>query len=181
VNDWLGENVNGKGKTIEMQVPVSVGARRAKDGTYLVVVTVLTGTAFKGKAKGGEAKAGEAKGGGTPGGGTPGQFPGFGGKKGGLGGPKLTILGDEWSLDLIVGGKNPNEYLRNQFELPGVSVADAEKLVDMVEATVKGKIQEVRLVNAVTLQVVVGDVLVDGKNMAQRKPESGPFGIGAPK
>jgi hypothetical protein len=33
VNDWLSENVTGKAKTIEMLMPVRVGAKRAKDGT----------------------------------------------------------------------------------------------------------------------------------------------------
>jgi hypothetical protein len=41
VNDWLQENVNGKGKTIEVQVEVKqVKPYRAKDGTYSVDLTL---------------------------------------------------------------------------------------------------------------------------------------------
>jgi hypothetical protein len=41
VNDWLAENVNGKGKIIEMRLEVGpAGVDRSKDGTYLVGLRV---------------------------------------------------------------------------------------------------------------------------------------------
>jgi hypothetical protein len=87
-----------------LQVPVGVLANRAKDGTYLVVVTV--GAVLKGgKAKAGFGVDGEAKSGSAGFG--AGGFGGGAGAKG-FGGPsflKLTVLGDEWSLILIVGTK----------------------------------------------------------------------------
>jgi hypothetical protein len=206
VNDWLVDHVNGKGKTIEMQVPVRVLAKRAKDRTYLVAVTIGAGKGFVGGiggkkgAKGGTGKGGAGKGGGgNAGGGNPGgSFAGNpgggfagnpgggfagnpggggGGQFGGLGGfgfpfgPKVTVLGDEWALDLIVGTKESADYWPNELELTDVSVADAEKLVDLTKATIKGKVQEVELVNALYLRVVLGDVLVDGKKMTPRKRE----------
>lgn len=36
VNDWLQENVNGKGKVVQLQVPMHVVATRAMDGTYVI-------------------------------------------------------------------------------------------------------------------------------------------------
>jgi hypothetical protein len=36
VNDWLQENVNGKGKGVHLQVPLHAVATRAKDGSYIV-------------------------------------------------------------------------------------------------------------------------------------------------
>jgi hypothetical protein len=199
VNDWLDEHVNGKGKTIEMQVPVIVRANRAKDRTYLVTVMVGTGKGFfagGGKGgKGGAGKGGIGKGGagggfgGNPGG-AGGAGGGFGGNPGGagggfagnqgggggfagfrLGGQKVTVIGDEWWLDLIVGPENSADYWPNELELAGVSIADAEKMVEVTEATIKGKVQEVRLVNAGSLRVVLGDVQVDGKMMTPRKYE----------
>jgi hypothetical protein len=165
VNDWLSENVNGKGKTIDMQVPVKVLAKRAKDGTYLVAVTVGTGTGF---FKGGKAPKGPPAGGGG--------FAGFGAK----GGTRVNVLGDEWSLALSVGGgKDSNDFWPNQLELAGVNVADAEKLVDLAEATVKGKIIEVSLASEESLRIVLGDVTVDGKKMTPRKRDPKPL-LGVP-
>lgn len=175
VNDWLGENVNGKGKTIEMQVPVKVLAKRAKDGTYLVAVTVSPGPIFKGgKATKGFGGAGGPPPGAGGGGGPGGPPPGFGGP---FRFQKLTVLGDEWSLDLVVGAKDSADYWPNQLELAGVSVADAEKLVDLAEATVKGKILEVGLVSEQSLRIVLGDVMLDGKKMTPRKRELPPMGV----
>ena len=126
-----------------MKVPVRVTARRAKDGTYLVVYTVGAGTSFKGKGKG----------------------PNFGGPLR----QNLTVLGDEWSLNLIVSGKDSTDW-PNQLELAGVSAADAEKLVEMTEATVKGKIEEISLVDEY-VRLVLGDVQIDGKKTTPRKRE----------
>jgi hypothetical protein len=165
VNDWLSENVTGKGKTIEMLMPVRVGAKRAKDGTYLVVVTVGTSPALKG----GKATKGGILGGGGPAGfGVPSST-------------KLTLLGDDWSLDLNLGGKDSAELIMpNLLELAGVSGADAEKLCDLTEATVKGKIHELKLVGETYLRLVLSDVQVDGKKMTPRKREPGPQGVQPP-
>jgi len=40
VNDWLGEHVNGKGKIIEVRVPVRIKPTRAKDGSYTVWISL---------------------------------------------------------------------------------------------------------------------------------------------
>jgi hypothetical protein len=154
VNDWLRENVNGKGKTIEIKVPVRVGGKRANDGSYALLANL--GTAAKGF------------GGGTP-------FTG--GKKGGgtgfalLTAPKINVLGDDWSLDLLVGDPDASLYVSNQFELNGVSAADAEKLVDLEQASIKGKVHEVRLASETLLRVVLDDAQMEGKRITPRKRE----------
>jgi hypothetical protein len=152
VNDWLRDNVSGKGKTIEFRVPLRMGGKRSNDGTYALIASV--GTA--GKGFGGAA--------------TTTGFPG-GGKKGtgavaALAAPKINVLGDEWNLDLHVGDQAAS--LTNQFDLNGVNAADAEKLVDLEHALIKGKIREVQLSSATAVRLVLDDALLEGKKMSPR-------------
>ncbi len=148
VNDWLGDHVNGKGKTIEIQLPVLVTATRTKEGTYTIVVSL-----GRGKKKGG----------------VPGEFGGFGF---GAGDPKVAVLGDEWTLFLRFAPTDSAE-LWSQLELAGVSAADAEKLVELERATIKGNVQQVFAGSGSVLRVILGEVQVDGKEMTPRKLEGG--------
>jgi hypothetical protein len=156
VNDWLSDHVNGKGKTIEIQVPAIVTATRTKDSTYTIVVSL-------GRAK--------KKGGGTVGG----PFPGFG-----PGGPRVTVLGDEWTLSVLFAPKESAKP-RSQLELAGVSPADAEKLVELDRAAIKGNVQRATIGSGSVFHLVLGDVQVEGKNMTPREPESDLSPKGAPK
>jgi hypothetical protein len=187
VNDWLADHVDGKGKTVELQLPVRVAAIRSKDRTYTVAYTV--GILGKGKAKGPAFGPGAGGAGGQfPGSGNAGgkgkgkepaaepgagaggagaQFPGF------YGGPdfKVSVLGDDWSIDLKLGANDPEKFWPNQFERSGVSVADAEKLVELKKVTVKAKVQEVKLVSSFALRLTLADIELDGKKMTPRKRE----------
>jgi hypothetical protein len=68
-------------------------------------------------------------------------------KKGGFAGfgeaTKVAVLGDEWPAFLLFAAKDSQDS--TQLELAGVSVADAEKLVEVEQATIKGNVQLARL------------------------------------
>jgi hypothetical protein len=101
--------------------------------------------------------------------------------KGGVSGAfvKVNVLGDEWAVDLHDGMEGPEPSRRNNFGFVGVTMADAEKLVDLKHVTIQGKVQEAKLVPGAVpggsisdpafLTVVLGEIRVDGKKMTQRK------------
>jgi hypothetical protein len=143
VNGWLRDHVNGKGKTIELQLPVRVTAILSKEETYTIVVSLVN------------------KGGG---------FGGFAGD-----GPKVAVLGDEWPIFLTFAAKDPPDSPNStQLELAGVSVADAEKLVELDRAKIKGNVQLVGVTEN-SVRLILEDMQVDGKKMTARKLQGGKF------
>lgn len=146
-NDWLRDHVNGKGKTIEIQLPVVVTAARTKEGTYTIGVAL-----------------GRKKGGGGA------QFPGFPR----AGDTKVAVLGDEWTVSLGFAPKD-SEEIWSQLEREGVSAADAEKLVELERATFKGNVKLAALGTAGYFRVILDDVQMDGKKMVPKNLNKGVF------
>jgi len=142
VNDWLQENVNGKGKPVQLHVSLHVIVpRRVDDGTYWTFLT-LDDIAVK-------------------------------------------ILGDN-GIVRVMGANdwtstvNPR-FLGNRtsFEFEGVSAADAEKLADVKQATIQGKVMEAKLEPIIPndsppycLGLILQDVQVNGKAFTPRKRET---------
>jgi hypothetical protein len=137
VNGWLRDHVNGKGKTIEMQLSVRVTAILSKEETYTIVVSLKQG-----------------------------GFGAFAGE-----GPHVAVLGDEWSVSFGFAPKDSAE-IWSQLELTGVSVADAEKLVELERATFKGNVK-LAVLYQTSLRLILEEVQVDGKKMTPRKLEGG--------
>ncbi|HEX3315078.1 MAG TPA: hypothetical protein VHR72_09325, partial [Gemmataceae bacterium] len=147
INDWLSENVDGKGKAIEVELPVIVNAVRNADKTYSVE--------FIGRSSNGAF---------GPGGG------GFGGR-GGFGPSTaltVTVLGDTWPV--TVGDGRGFGSREASFGFVGVSAADAEKFVELKKIRVQGKAKRVR-VGETGISLALDDVLVDGQKLT---PRSGP-------
>ena len=105
VNDWLSEHVDGKGKTVELRIPVTVTAVRGADKTYTVQFTM------RNRFFGGEGQlAGRAL------------------------SAAVTVLGDTWPILLRDGsGSIDRSGYRSNFGFVEVSTEDAEKLVELKE------------------------------------------------
>ena len=145
VNDWLGgkKQVDSKGKTVELRIPVTVTAVRGADKTYTVQFTM------RNRFFGGE---------GPPAGRKP---------------LVVTVLGDTWPVLLRDGSGNGG----NNFVFIGVSAADAEKLVELKETQIQGKVKHAH-VNSDDISLTLEDVSVDGKKLTPRmvSPKGKAFG-----
>lgn len=125
VNDWLKDKVNGKGKTIEIQMNVKrVRPYRTADKTYRVELTLEC--------------------------------------------PHISVLGDVWRIYLCDQYVAENGFLQQDFHFGDVSAADAEKIADAKQITIRGKVKEARLSRFAyantphTVQFELEDVQVNG-------------------
>ena len=146
VNNWLKEHVNGKGKTIEVRVPVEIIPRRAKDGTYPVLVNVNESNAIVRPL----------------------------GEKWSLGIIRRPVAQTKGGAKDKVGkGGKGATYFRG-LVFVGVSPADAEKLSDLKKVTIQGKVREMelkdRFATLLCVCLFLEDVRLDGMKLTPPKP-----------
>jgi hypothetical protein len=144
VNDWLKEHVNGKGKTIVVQVPAEITPTRAEDGTYNVQITFVRSSP--------PTVAVHVLGD---------QWPLEVNSTAGLVPGKVTK------------GVGKGKSFRRGFRFVSVSAADAEKLADLKAVTIQGKIEKVELVPTfgdIGISLILDDVRLEGKKLMPYRP-----------
>jgi hypothetical protein len=146
VNDWLKEHVNGKGKTIEVRVPVEIIPTRAKDGTYDVQITLVRSAppAITVRTLGDE---------------WPLELNG------------RAVLVPKKGKGKGLAGKG--KLFRRNFSFVGISPADAEKLADLKVVTIQGKVEAAALLpmfGGVGISLALDDVRVEGKKLTPYEP-----------
>jgi hypothetical protein len=147
VNDWLKNHVNGKRKTIEIRVPAGINPLRRLNKTYTVYISVD------------RTKA------------------------------SVKALGEEWPLELIrkvdapkvvrinkdkAKWKDPKDpgnllFVVIQASFEDVSPADAEKMAELKEVTIQGKVQKAVIdklaPSRVGILLILDDVRLEGKEL----------------